>query len=422
MNIFSYFERENNRIKNNVNRDELINQNATKKPMDAKTQLINYIKNMQNTQIIKKNDHDKLLLIIDKSFPITFWHIFTRIIDKLNNIANCQKEECKNDIEHDHEKQKVTPESLQTLCVLFKNVYGDKYVFDMPLISCVELIADKFINEFDDINFTNGQKLAINKMLNFLEDPKAHTFGLFGYAGTGKTTLITKFVKEIVSRKYITSINFSAPTNKAVNVIKTNFADCIESLIMLTTSKANHYNTQSKQIEYLKQCGININLTTIHKLLEYKNELTKNGEKIFVKSEKSLNKILTNYDLIIIDECSMLELQIIIDLFKTINSLKESLVKIIFIGDPAQLAPVKEPTSYIFNSNKTDFNESTLSKYFTLPDKTKYYIPNLVEDILSSDKVVLDEIVRSNNPNIKELCNECRKWVLYQIKLPLLTL
>jgi hypothetical protein len=412
MNILDYFNEENKK------KLGPINDAKTKSPL---MQLRIDIKMLHDTLQIKKDDQDKLLWIIDKAFPITLWSIFSSIMLRLKDISVCNN---KDNCLHDHDRQRITEESFDTLITLLHSVYGDKFSLKTNLNTCAALISEKIIFEYDDINFTECQKRAIFKMLNFLEDSKANVFGLYGYAGTGKTTLITKFVREIVAKKYIHSINFSAPTNKAVNVIKNNFAECVEGLLSLFTASAGSLDTFNKQTDFLKSHGVNINLTTIHKLLEYKNELNKKGEKVFVRKDKSSNKILTSYDLIIIDECSMLELQIIVDLFKTINKLKNGvggsvgLVKIIFIGDPAQLAPVNESTSCVFNTKKTEFKEYVLNQYFNESEKNTYYVNNFIDSLLSFDKIVLDEIVRSSSANVKGLCNECRQWVLGTIKLP----
>lgn len=410
MSILDYFKRENNKLDpcNNIYIQSPINQ------------LRGYIKTLYNTASIKKSDHDAFLEFIDKNFPITIWLKFVDIMNNLLSIATCNDPtSCQN---HEHDRQRITLDNFVTLSKFFHKVYGSKYDFEI-LESVAPRITDLIISEYDDIKFTKCQKHAINEMLLFLEDPNENVFGLFGYAGTGKTTLITKFVKEIVSKKYINSINFSAPTNKAVNVIKTNFADCISQFVLLNTPDANIYDTFNKQIDYLKSKGITTNLITVHKLLEYKNEINNKGEKIFKRSDKASNKILTNYDLITIDECSMLEAQIIIDLFRTINKLTPSFIKIIFIGDPAQLAPVRESTSCIFNTKRNEFREDLLTKYFNLDDKCKYKydLNTFTADVIKCKKVILDEIVRSGNEMIKGVYNECRMWVLGQVKLPQLT-
>ena len=46
-----------------------------------------------------------------------------------------------------------------------------------------------------DITFTDSQKRAYSKLMEFVEDINAKIFILKGYAGTGKTTLMRKLVR-----------------------------------------------------------------------------------------------------------------------------------------------------------------------------------------------------------------------------------
>lgn len=427
--ILGYFERENKKQCANYNNpcdNALFSTTRMVTNITPLMELKKFIGKLRDTFKIKKDDSDKLFKIIEKNFPLTAYCNFEGLINKLRQTSECteikqedNETEAKYNCDHDHDKQKIKLEDFQELLRLFSKTYEDKYSFSRNVNdnTCINMIANKIINTYDNIHFTTCQNKAIYKMLEFLYDPNAHVFGLFGYAGTGKTTLITKFVKTLVSMKYINSINFSAPTNKAVNVIKNNFADCVEQLVLLHTPDVNNYDSLTKQLDYLSNKGININLNTIHKLLEYKQDLNNKGEKVFIKNKASSNKILMNSDLIIIDECSMLETQIIVDLFKTINENKTNCaIKIILIGDPAQLAPVKELTSCVFNTKLTEFKENILTSHFDI--KTTYSLTQFTNDVIKYERIILDEIVRSSNANVKKLCEECRKWVLGTINLP----
>ena len=68
----------------------------------------------------------------------------------------------------------------------------------------------------------------------------------------------------------------------------------------------------------------------------------------FLLREKSN---ISKYDIVIIDECSMIPSRIVNDIFDEIRKSK-SMTKTIFIGDPAQLPPVNETNSIIFSNNK----------------------------------------------------------------------
>lgn len=46
---------------------------------------------------------------------------------------------------------------------------------------------------------------------------------LFGYAGTGKTTLITEIIGFFIMNKNLKKVCFTASTNKATDVLKSKF-------------------------------------------------------------------------------------------------------------------------------------------------------------------------------------------------------
>ena len=208
------------------------------------------------------------------------------------------------------------------------------------------MINSTIIQDECKINLTNDQKNALDKLLEFIYN-KDNTILIEGYAGTGKTTLITLLIPYLLKNNIIKSVVFSAPTNKAVNVI-------IEK-----------YPIQ-------KNKDIIVDFLTIHKLLKYKSEFNNEGNKIFVKSEGSCFKL---YDLIIIDECSMLSKDIVKNISEEINEK----TKIILIGDPAQLPPVNEDYSSIFTKFK--------------------------------NKVLLQQVVRAKKQGIVEACNNTRRMI-----------
>lgn len=225
-------------------------------------------------------------------------------------------------------------EYIEKFRLYFMSVYGKIY----------EIIKNKLVIELN-FELTDNQKEAINDIYNFICSDKMNIYGLFGYAGTGKTTLITELIYYLIKNGYINTVIFSAPTNKALNIMK---------------SKIN--NSEYK-----------INFLTIHKLLNYKNDYTIEGQRIFTKGRTNNFKC----DIIIIDECSMIPLQIIKDIYNIIN--KNRNIKIIFVGDPAQLPPVNEKTSSIFEKN--------------------------------IKSITMNQIVRSNDNDITGICNEIRNCI-----------
>jgi len=165
----------------------------------------------------------------------------------------------------------------------------------------------------DDITLNEQQNEALKKMLDFVNSDKK-MFVLKGYAGTGKTTTIQFFLRHVNTEDIV----FTAPTHKAVKVLR-NMA--VEN-------------------------GSNINCTTIHSLLGLKVK-NKKDKQIIVKSRDSDEcTAASNYKIIVVDECSMISRE----LFSYIaESAEELAVKYIFMGDPAQLPPVGEYHSIVFD-------------------------------------------------------------------------
>lgn len=206
-----------------------------------------------------------------------------------------------------------------------------------------------FIQDEYKINLTDDQKNALDKITNFFNS-KDNSLLIEGFAGTGKTTLITLVVSQLIKNKVINSVAFSAPTNKAVNVIIERYP----------------INTKDKNII--------IDFLTIHKLLRYKSEYDNDGNKIFVKDSGSCFK---SYNVIIIDECSMLSKDIVNDINEEIKSNDKT--KVILIGDPAQLPPINEDYSCSFKKFK--------------------------------NKVLLKQVIRSGKKGIVDCCNNTRNSI-----------
>ena len=203
----------------------------------------------------------------------------------------------------------------------------------------------------DTIDFTSEQKHAIQSIYEFVVDSTQSTFGLYGYAGSGKTTTLVEFVSYLLANRYINRIVFVAPTNKAVNVIRAKFKGHLKKLAekIMTKQLDNGFNFD-EEIDLLESHGMMIRFMTIHKLLMFKTDYTVNGDMIFVRDKKQ-GSLIPTFELVIVDECSMIGVDMVDSIFEEIGAKSHSsphVPKIIFSGDPAQLPPVNEIDSSIF--------------------------------------------------------------------------
>jgi energy-coupling factor transporter ATP-binding protein EcfA2 len=157
------------------------------------------------------------------------------------------------------------------------------------------------------IELTQDQKDALLKIVEFKKS-KDQFFLLSGYAGTGKTT-----IAENISA-YLRA-NVMAPTNAAVKRLR----------------------------EKIPTKGVDF--STLHQML-YGGPDPETGE-------FQLARGLEYKKTYIVDECSMIDEQVLLDL---ITSAKKSKSKIIFMGDNFQLEPVgKDPKIFAWEKNNPNF-------------------------------------------------------------------
>lgn len=181
------------------------------------------------------------------------------------------------------------------------------------------------------MELTDGQKTALNSINKWLSKRDDYLYVLSGNAGTGKTTITKRIIKE-ARKKCITTLCV-APTHKARKVI--------DSIV-----------NQSSFI-YTPTC-------TVAGLLGKQKKLSYIGTKNY--GTVSSNKI-GDYELVIIDEVSMISIKD----FEAICSLAESYkVKVLFIGDEAQI-PSPSPI-YV---KKGDYIEKAQSPAFKLKNHSR---------------------------------------------------
>ncbi len=180
------------------------------------------------------------------------------------------------------------------------------------------------------ITLNHEQTTALDNLLAFIADPDpvSNFFVLSGFAGTGKTFLMGEVVAK--STKSRIKFAFTAPTNKAAKVLR----------------------------------GIAGSACTTFSLLGLR--IDKSGEvKKLITSEKPVD--LSEIHVIWVDEGSMVG-EVLHDIL--CDQANFNNIKVVFMGDPAQLPPVKEiaskiwtaghPTSYLTKVERHDNQILTL--------------------------------------------------------------
>lgn len=134
-----------------------------------------------------------------------------------------------------------------------------------------------------------------------------------GFAGTGKSFVLNTVLDTMQYKP--TQVAMSAPTHKAVKILKRN-----------------------SEIEYV--------FRTIHSLLKLKENISDNGVRTFVEDQWA-PKDLDSCTVLIIDESSMLP-KILYERVLNYKAQRESSFRLVFCGDPLQIPPVKEHSSLVF--------------------------------------------------------------------------
>jgi exodeoxyribonuclease-5 len=150
------------------------------------------------------------------------------------------------------------------------------------------------------MELTTAQRTAIDRLTDFAMGRTPHGIAtLSGYAGVGKTTVVAALLDEVSTALRVL---VTAPTHKALAVLGSKLDDT--------------------------QCE----LMTTHAALGMKLTELESGEH---RLQREGSVSIADYDLAVVDEASMIHP----DLFATMLSARRR-CRILFVGDPAQLAPV----------------------------------------------------------------------------------
>lgn len=197
------------------------------------------------------------------------------------------------------------------------------------------------------------QTRAFKQITDFIESKTNNEIiCLKGYAGTGKTYLISAVISHILANHPRRKIAATAPTNKAVQVLR-----------------------ESSNLE-------GVTFKTIHSLLGLQEVILESGEIEFKREYRKEPDDITVYKVLIIDEVSMLDDSLFYEIRRYNNRLK-----IILMGDPAQIPPVnKDDCEPFLNPIEHGITEIQLTQIMRQADGSKIAETGMmIRDDLTSD-------------------------------------
>lgn len=208
------------------------------------------------------------------------------------------------------------------------------------------------------ITLTKQQSTAMELMLDFATgEAEERMFLLEGFAGTGKSSTWWNFYERLIEDGTRYFVAVSAPTNKAVSVL----------------AKMAPRHLRDK-----------VEFATIHSLLGLTAEIDAEGHETFKPSNKRDKRAsFAAFDIVLIDEASMINAELWGLLQEAMARYTD--VKIIFMGDAAQLPPVNEEISPVFSQVSNRYCLTQIVRY--VADKPIGKLVGVVRDwITGTDK------------------------------------
>ncbi|WP_296317642.1 ATP-dependent DNA helicase [Winogradskyella sp. UBA3174] len=229
-------------------------------------------------------------------------------------------------------------------------------------------------NYFKNINLTSDQQSAICEIECFFNNQN-QVFILQGYAGTGKTTLIKGLSSYLASKNK--AFEVIAPTGRAAKILrdKTGHGRTIHSTIFnLKAIEAVNANSKEEAEHSVKY--------------HFPIDLSNNNERILIVDEASMVSSRESKNELFDFGTNILLADLLSHIF---GSNKYN--KVIFVGDPAQLAPVGDNNSYALD--KAYFDSKGYSCDLSVLKEVKRQEDNLILKNATTIRSVLEKEKRN---------------------------
>lgn len=178
------------------------------------------------------------------------------------------------------------------------------------------------------IILTPDQSAALQRLFAFMAEPNERVFVLSGNSGCGKSSLVKYFLEQFAAHE------------KTMKLIDPTYTPYVVALTATTNKAAENLAALTGQVT-----------TTIHSHLGLRVERSlATGATQLVPT----NRGRQYGQVILIDEASFIDSELMDLIFKQVTN-----CKIIFIGDPCQIAPIKSTKTPVFSSG---FPEVSLTK------------------------------------------------------------
>lgn len=244
-----------------------------------------------------------------------------------------------------------------------------------------------------------GQKIAIEQILQWLNDPYEEEYLLRGFAGTGKTTIVQLICAYLRCEAPHIKIGQCAYSHHAKKVL-------------LKTSK---------------EAGLSIPAMTCCQMLEARPYIDESTGVVEFVSGNGANQKIRSFNLVIVDEAFSLDSK---DLGKFRRAIAGTDIKILYLGDSAQTGPIGELHSPVEEIRGYELTEvvryggyildyattlrSNLRILHDLPESA--FCEQQLTGLWNMDRLRWDKIVRSAFKNFYDIDPYARRVLCFTNK------